>query len=87
MSSPVPTVGRVVHYISHGTPVRADGTQAFTPEHRAAIVTEVDAGDPRRVGLAVLNPGGLFFHPLAAGGSEQDESASVGGSWHWPERS
>ena len=38
-----PSVGRVVHYVSHGTPVRADGTQAFTAECRAAIVTEVGA--------------------------------------------
>jgi len=31
-----PSVGRVVHYVSHGTPVRVDGTQAFYPRCRAA---------------------------------------------------
>ena len=36
-----PSVGRVVHYVSHGTPVREDGTQAFTAQCRAAIVTAV----------------------------------------------
>jgi hypothetical protein len=36
-----PTVGRIVHYQSFGTPVRADGSQAYTPQCRAAIVAEV----------------------------------------------
>jgi hypothetical protein len=91
-----PSVGRVVHYVSPGTPVRADGTQAFTAQCRAAIVTEV--GDPDgadadlgRVGLCVLNPTGQFFHALAAGGcryaDEPDGSGRMpGGTWHWPER-
>lgn len=38
-----PTVGRPVHYVSHGSPVRADGAQAYEPQCRAAIVTEVGA--------------------------------------------
>ncbi|WP_262702061.1 MULTISPECIES: hypothetical protein [Streptomyces] len=83
-----PSVGRVVHYVSHGTPARPDGSQAFRQECRAAIVTEVDKEDPTRVGLAVLNPSGLFFHPLAGGCvlDEAPEGARDGGSWHWPER-
>ncbi|MFE4336079.1 hypothetical protein ACFRQM_44005 [Streptomyces sp. NPDC056831] len=81
-----PSVGRIVHYVSHGTPVRGDGSQAFAPACRAAVVTEVDGDDPGRVGLAVLNPTGQFFHPLAAGGSVPSEAgAMLGGSWHWPE--
>lgn len=60
-----PSVGRVVHYVAHGTPIREDGTQMFPAACRAATVTEVD-GD--KVGLAVLNPTGMFFHSLAAGG-------------------
>lgn len=83
---PTPSVGRIVHYVSHGTPVRSDGSQAFPPTCRAAIVTEVDDADPGRVGLAVLNPTGQFFHSLGAGGSVHAEGAHVGGSWHWPER-
>ncbi|MBL1100154.1 hypothetical protein [Streptomyces coffeae] len=85
----MPSVGRVVHYVSHGTPVRPDGSQAFTQQCRAAIVTEVDPTDPDRVGLMVANPTGQFFHPLAAGGcvlDEAPEGARDGGSWHWPER-
>jgi len=45
-----PTPGRVVHYVSHGTPIRPDGSQAYTQRCRAATVTEVGAwlpdGDP-----------------------------------------
>ncbi|THA54221.1 hypothetical protein [Streptomyces sp. A1136] len=86
MSQPSPTVGRIVHYVSHGTPLRSDGSQAFPPACRAAVVTEVDADNLGRVGLAVLNPTGTFFHPLAGGGSVVSEGARLGGSWHWPER-
>jgi len=89
-----PTVGRVVHYVSHGTPVNPDGSQAFTSECRAAIVTEVTeaevneqnpAGDGtfrQAVGLAVLNPTGQFFNR----GVLEDEDGHAGGTWHWPER-
>lgn len=79
-----PSVGRVVHYVSHGTPVREDGTQAFPGTCRAADVTEV--GEDGLVGLMVKNPTGLFFHSLADGGAEQDENTKAGGTWHWPER-
>ncbi len=83
-----PSVGRIVHYVSEGSPARPDGTQKFTSQCRAAVVTEVtehpDADGT--AGLCVLNPGGLFFHPLAAGGSPHDESEpGTGGTWHWPE--
>ena len=104
MTGQKPSVGRVVHYVSHGTPPRADGSQAFASQCRAAIITEV--ADPNfgegetTVGLCVLNPTGLFFHPLADGGSEfhggdfgPDHNGDTitdvsyhGGSWHWPER-
>jgi len=80
------SVGRIVHYVSHGTPVRADGTQAFTGQCRAAIVTEV--GDPEAtepelmdVSLAVLNPTGMFFNQDVPYSEDR-----AGGSWHWPER-
>lgn len=69
-----PSVGRVVHYVSYGTP----GGE-YTAQCRAAIVTEVGDGD--KVGLAVLNPTGMFFNR-----SPQDETGKAGGSWHWPER-
>jgi hypothetical protein len=88
-----PSVGRAVHYVAHGTPVRDDGTQAFRPACRAAVITEVGEypdgiSDSDRsqiavpVGLAVLNPTGLFFHR----GAVQSELGREGGTWHWPER-
>ncbi len=81
-----PSVGRMVHYVAHGTPVRSDGSQAYPSVCRTAVITEVDPDNPERVGLCVFNPGGLFFHPLAAGGSWHQEDEQAGGSWHWPER-
>lgn len=59
-----PSIGRIVHYVSHGTPVQADGSQAYTRECRAAIITELTGtpDNPDQVGLAVLNPTGAFFH-------------------------
>ncbi|MFD3612402.1 hypothetical protein ACFWXA_30910 [Streptomyces atroolivaceus] len=87
MSHPTAAVGRIVHYVSHGTPLRSDGSQQFPPACRAAIITEVDQDDPGRVGLAVFNPTGQFFHPLSAGGCVLlDNGAQAGGTWHWPER-
>ncbi len=82
-SAPRPTVGRDVHYVSYGTP----GGE-FPSVCRAAKVTEVDAADPDRIGVAVVNPTGMFFHPLVAGGCSHHTTAGglVGGSWHWPER-
>lgn len=83
-----PSVGRIVHYVSYGTP----GGE-YKSECRAAVVTEVDAtlGStskivPETIGLAVLNPSGLFFHPIAEGGCRHDEDSKRGGTWHWPER-
>lgn len=87
-----PSIGRTVHYVAHGTPVRADGTQAYPSVCRAAIITAVDDGTirlasatlqgPASVSLCVLNPTGLFFNQ----GVEQDEDGHAGGTWHWPER-
>lgn len=76
---PKPSVGRIVHYVSHGTPVRADGTQAYVGQCRAAIVTGVPtdppAGGELDVALAVLNPEGMFFNP----GVPYDEPAEAVG--------
>jgi hypothetical protein len=70
-------VGRIVHYVSYGTP----GGE-YTSQCRAAIVAGVP--EEARLGvlaLAVLNPTGLFFNEAA-----QDEDGKAGGTWHWPER-
>lgn len=86
-----PSVGRVVHYRSFGTP----GGE-YASECRAAVITEVPThltqepmdGCPNGtdgewiVSLAVLGPSGAFFDrnvPL-------EEGERKGGTWHWPER-
>jgi len=81
-----PSIGRIVHYQAHGTPIRQDGTQAYGSVCRAAVVTQVHsdkltpANGVLSVGLAVLNPTGMFFHESIP--HDPDHS---GGSWHWPE--
>lgn len=75
-----PTVGRIVHYRSYGTP----GGE-YSPECRAAVITEVlglSAALQPRVSLAVLNPEGMFFNKDCG---YWDSSNEVGGTWHWPE--
>jgi hypothetical protein len=87
-----PSVGRMVHYVSYGTPGGEYASQC-----RAAIVTEVvpetednlalaeveswDEEAHSVVGLCVLNPTGLFFNQ----GVRWDPN-KAGGTWHWPER-
>ena len=82
-----PSVGRIVHYVSYGTP----GGE-YPQECRAAIVTQVYA-TPGVVALAVLNPTGLFFNPSVREdqGAFSDTPGAPstpsydGGTWHWPE--
>lgn len=79
-----PSVGRIVHYVSYGTP----GGE-YTSQCRAAVITATDpcpedTPEPGQVfaGLAVLNPEGMFFNRVVL----QDEVDHTGGTWHWPER-
>jgi hypothetical protein len=76
---PNPSVGRIVHYVSYGTP----GGE-FTSQCRAAIVTEAttEFDGEFDVSLTVINPTGLYFNHHV----KQDEETHAGGSWHWPER-
>lgn len=78
-----PSVGRIVHYQSYGTP----GGE-YLPEPRAAIITEVrrcdtNLGKPGcpHVSLCVMNPTGYFFNqevPYA--------DTPTSGHWNWPPR-
>jgi hypothetical protein len=82
MTEQKPSVGRIVHYVSYGTP----GGE-YTSECRAAIITEVDKDDPYpydECALAVLNPTGMFF--TRARNDERPEGERMVGTWHWPER-
>lgn len=86
-----PSVGRVVHYRSFGTP----GGE-YASECRAAVITAVPQyltqepmdGCPNGTdgewiaSLAVLGPSGTFFDQNI----RQDEDERNGGTWHWPER-
>lgn len=56
MSTPTPAVGRIVHYVSYGTP-----NGEYTSQCRTAIITDVPTSDGT-VALAVLNPTGMFFN-------------------------
>lgn len=72
--SQTPSVGRIVHYHSYGTP----GGE-YLPEARAAIVTETDTSTT--VGLCVLNPTGMFFNRTVPFSDEPKP-----GHWSWPPR-
>lgn len=69
-----PSVGSDVHYVSYGTP----GGE-YSSVCRAAIVTQIN--DDGTVGLAVMNPTGMFFNTSIMG----DFTEKTGGTWHWPE--
>ena len=78
-----PTVGRIVHYMSYGTP----GGE-FTSQCRAAVVPAVRVAAPGHergapyVDLFVMNPTGVFLNQNC----HFDEEVKRGGTWHWPER-
>jgi hypothetical protein len=77
MASSKPSVGRIIHYVSYGTP----GGE-YPSVCRAAVITEVlDGTSHGIVQLCVLNPSGIFFTL-----SHQEEEDKRGGTWHWPER-
>lgn len=79
-----PSIGRVVHYVSYGTPLGE-----YAKECRAALVTAV--GTDGAVELCVLNPTGIFFRDDVRQEElenkiEPGPSGRTGGTWHWPER-
>jgi hypothetical protein len=90
-----PSVGRIVHYVSYGTP-----KGEFTSQCRAAVVTGSHDMEPvpehgvPYVDLCALNPTGMFFNQNVRydeGGTSATPGAPTvrsyaGGTWHWPER-
>ena len=71
-----PRVGETVHYVSYGS---KDGRYESTC--RAAMVTETHlTQDPPTIGLAAVNPTGIFFDRYC----RQSEEEHTGGTWHWP---
>lgn len=76
----IPTVGRIVHYQSFGTP----GGE-YSSQPRAAVITQVGAFDHgfggNAVGLCILNPTGQFFNP-----SVPFSETPKPGHWNWPPR-
>ena len=93
-----PSIGRIVHYVSHGTPGGEYGREC-----RAAIITEVSGqhasssgGLEPLVSLCVLNPAGQFFNQDVRPDQGTDTHTAVshlcggrvyrGGTWHWPAR-
>lgn len=85
--APTPSVGRIVHYVSHGSPVLPDGSQRYPSVCRAAIVTAVPAvlDEVAIVSLAVLSPTGTH-HDQHVPQAEPTDGILMGGTWHWPER-
>lgn len=84
MTNLEPSVGRIVHYVSYGTP----GGE-YPSVCRAAIITELPGQatgqrtkDSTTVNLCVLNPGGMFFNKYV----KYSDQEHHGGTWHWPER-
>lgn len=69
-----------MHYVSHGSPVLADGTQVYKSVCRSANITEVNDKDPvpehgvPYVGLFVMNPTGTFHNQ----GSRYDPGTFTG---------
>lgn len=74
---PTPSVGRIVHYVSYGTP-----NGEYRSQDRAAVISEVPDHESDTIHLVVLNPTGLFFNLNVV----HDEDDKRGGTWHWPER-
>jgi hypothetical protein len=70
-----PSVGRIVHYQSFGTP----GGE-YLPAPRAAVVTQVNE-EAGSVGLCILNPTGQFFNVAVPFSAEPKP-----GHWNWPPR-
>lgn len=75
-----PRIGETVHYVSYGSPVQPDGSQAFTSQCRAAAITGIKS--PTEVDLFVMNPTGVFLNQGCLYIGKEYPSGMPGGSWH-----
>lgn len=73
MTTPKPTVGRIVHFVSAGHSL---GTYSSTC--RAAIITDVK--DDATISCAVFSGKGMYFYEGLT-----FDAGNAGGTWHWPE--
>lgn len=71
-----PTVGRIVHYQSYGSP----GGE-YPSKARAAIVTDVLDHEGATVGLSIHSPQGIMFQDRVLYSEEPKP-----GYWNWPPR-
>lgn len=98
---PRPSVSRIVHYVSHGSPALPDGTQEYASECRAAMVTLVHDDELDLVALTVFGVNGVFQPQAVAldeGLADHQRVPGDGrsvlctgrahgrGTWHWPAR-
>lgn len=70
-----PSVGRIVHYQSFGTPAGE-----FKSKPRAAIIAEIIDEPTGLCDVVVLNPQGLFFNRVPFSKEPRP------GFWSWPPR-
>lgn len=81
-----PSIGRIAHYVSFGTP----GGE-YSRQCRAAVITAVHDLDPvpehgvPYVDLCVLNPTGMLFSAECKY-DDADDTDKAGGTWYFPER-
>jgi hypothetical protein len=87
-----PSVGRIVHYVSYGTPggeypktCRAAVVTALGEPLNYPLVEDEDPDSAQLADLCVLNPTGMFFN-IGVPQDERAEHERSGGTWHWPER-
>lgn len=73
-----PNVGKIVHYVSYGTPGGEYHSQC-----RAAMITEIQVEEDgsSKVSLAVINPTGMFFNEKV-----EFSQTMRGGTWHYAMR-